>query len=119
MKILADENIYEPIIVYLKDAGNEVISIREELSGVSDDEVYRRACVDKLILLTMDKDFSRTIRFPPEKCGGIIVVKIYKRQVAETLELFKKHFENIGAQDINGNLVIMTPDGFRIRRTAL
>lgn len=32
-------------------------------------------------------------RFPPEKYGGIIVVKIYKRTVGKTLELFKKHYE--------------------------
>ena len=65
----------------------------------------------------MDKDFSRIFRFPPEKCGGIIVVKICRRTVEETLTLFKKHYMGISEKDINKNLVIITSDGVRIRRT--
>jgi hypothetical protein len=41
MKIFANENLFEPIIDYLKALGNDVISIRDSgLSGISDDEVY-------------------------------------------------------------------------------
>ena len=45
MKILADENLYEPIIDCLNSTGHEVLSIRGlGLSGISDDEVYQLAC---------------------------------------------------------------------------
>jgi predicted nuclease of predicted toxin-antitoxin system len=68
MKMFANENLFEPIIDYLKVLGNDVLSIRDSgLSGISDDEVYQRACEDKRVIITMDKDFSRTFRFPPEK----------------------------------------------------
>jgi predicted nuclease of predicted toxin-antitoxin system len=89
MKLLANENLFEPIIEYLSALGHDVLNIREAgLSGISDDEVYQLACKDKRVIITMDKDFSRIFRFPPEKCGGIIVVKIYKRKVEETLKIF-------------------------------
>ncbi len=65
----------------------------------------------------MDKDFSRIFRFPPESCGGIIVVKIYRRTVDETLNIFKKLFEEIKEEDIKNNLVIIAPEGIRTRRT--
>jgi len=120
LKILADENLFEPIVVHLKALGHEVMSVRDSgLSGITDDAVYQLACKEKRVIITMDKDFSRTFRFPPERCGGVIVVKIYKRTVEETVELFKKHFGSLNLRNMVENLVVITPDGVRIRRTRL
>ena len=118
MKLFANENVFEPIINYLRKTGHDVLSVREGFSGISDDEVYTRACKEKMVIITMDKDFSRMFRFPPEKCAGIMVVKIYKRTVEKTLELFKKHYMSISEKDISKNLVIITADGVRIHRTS-
>ena len=95
-----------------------MLSIRDSgLSGISDDEVYKRACEEKMVIITMDKDFSRSFRFPPEKCGGIIVAKIYKRTVDETLSIFRKFYDSIREEDIFENLIIITAEGVRIRRS--
>ena len=118
MKIFANENLFEPIIDYLRSLGNDVLSIRDSgLSGISDDEVFEKACKENRVIITMDKDFTRIFRFPPEKCGGIVVAKIYKRTVDETLTIFKKYYQPIKEEDIKGNLIIITPEGIRIRRS--
>jgi predicted nuclease of predicted toxin-antitoxin system len=118
VKIFANENLFEPIIDYLRSLGNDVLSIRDcGLSGISDDEVYEKACKGKMVIITMDKDFTRIFRFPPERCGGIVVAKIYKRPVDETLTIFRKYYQSIKAEDVKGNLVIITPEGVRIRRS--
>ncbi len=117
MKIVADENLYEPIITYLKEIGNDILSISEKHPGITDDEVYTIACDEKRVIITMDKDFSRISRYPPEKCGGIIVFKIYKLSIDDTLEIFKRYFDSIQERDIINNLVIMSPEKLRIRRT--
>ncbi len=53
MKMFAIENLLEPIIDYLKAIGNDMLSIRDSgLSGISDDEVYQRACTDKRVIIT-------------------------------------------------------------------
>ncbi|MFV1951849.1 MAG: DUF5615 family PIN-like protein [Nitrospinota bacterium] len=118
MKFFANENLFEPIIDYLRGLGYDLLSIRDSgLSGISDDEVYQLACKDKRVIITMDKDFSRIFRFPPEKCGGIIVVKIYKRTVDETLGMFKNFYKSIEEKDVIENLVIITPEGVRIKRS--
>jgi len=117
MRLFANENIYEPLIDCLRCLGHDVFSIRDAgLSGISDDEVYRIACKEGRMIITMDKDFARMFRFPPEGCGGIIVIKIYKRTVEKTLQIFKNHFSCLKADDIKDKLVIITPDGVRIRR---
>lgn len=119
MKIFANENLFEPIIDYLRSLGNDVLSIRDcGLSGISDDEVYEMACKENRVIITMDKDFTRIFRFPPQRCGGIVVAKIYKRPVDETLTIFRKYYQSIKAEDVKENLVIITPEGVRIRRSA-
>jgi len=116
MNIIANENVYEPIIEYLRLKNNDVISVRDTpLSGSPDDEIFKFAVDNNLIVLTMDKDFTRILRFPPEKCGGIIVLKLYKMKVDETTEIFKKHFESLDKERISGNLVIISRDNIMIR----
>ncbi|MFQ5963232.1 MAG: DUF5615 family PIN-like protein [Candidatus Scalinduaceae bacterium] len=118
MKMFANENLFEPIIDYLRELGNDVLGIRDAgLSGIPDDEVYQLACKEKRVIITMDKDFSRMFRFPPNKCGGIIVVKIYKKSVEDTLNIFKKYYKDTKAEDVHENLTIITPEGVRIRRS--
>ena len=55
MKLFANENVFEPIINYLRKTGHDVLSVREGFSGISDDEVYTRACKEKMVIITMDK----------------------------------------------------------------
>lgn len=56
MRILANENVYDPIIQFLRDEGHEVISIRESgMSGMFDDEIYDKAVREGLTILTMGK----------------------------------------------------------------
>lgn len=117
MKLFANENLFEPIIEYLKCNGHDVLSIRDAgLSGISDDAIYQMACKQRMVIVTMDKDFTRMFRFPPQKCGGIIVVKVYKRTVENTLEIFKRYFYTLNEEDIKGKPVILNPEGIRIRQ---
>lgn len=116
MKFLADENVYVPIIEYLRSKGHEVIDIREtSLSGASDDEIFRNAVKEKLTIFTMDKDFARLLRFPPDHCAGIIVIKLYKMSVNETTKVFKRYFESSNYDEALGKLLIITKDGPRVR----
>lgn len=93
-----------------------MVSVREAgLSGASDDEIYEIAVKRKLVILTMDKDFSRMLRFPPERCGGIIVVKIYRLRVNETTKCFSGYFKELDDKKIAGKLVVITQDGIRVR----
>jgi predicted nuclease of predicted toxin-antitoxin system len=118
LKFLGDENLFDPIIDYLKSTGHDVFSVRDNgLSGISDEEIYKMACEKKYIIITMDKDFSRFVRFPAKYCGGIILVKIYRRTVDETLKIFRKFFELIEKDDMKENLIIITPEGYRIKRS--
>lgn len=104
------------MIEFLKSEGHNVINIRKTpLAGATDDKIYEKAVKDKRVIITMDKDFSRIVRFPPEKCGGIIVVKLYRMTVDETTEIFKRRFKSLDEEKVKGRLVTITREGIRIR----
>jgi len=116
VKILANENLYEPMIDHLRGLGHDVVSCRSRaLSGSSDDIVYRKAVKEGRLIITMDKDFLRMQRFPPDACGGVVVVKIYRHTVADTTRLFERHFGTLDEDAIAGRLTIINPDGVRHR----
>jgi len=63
----------------------------------------------------MDKDFTRSLRFPPAKCGGVVVAKLYRMTVAQATATSQRHFQSLSEDKIRGRLIIITRDGVRIR----
>jgi len=116
VRILANENLYDPIVEYLRAAGHTVFDTkRTELAGAPDEAVFERAVREQLVIVTMDKDFTRSLRFPPAKCGGIVVAKLYRMTVAEATATFQRHFQPLSEDQIRDRLVIVTRDGVRVR----
>ena len=116
MNILANENLYDPIVHFLIREGHDVLDTkRTALAGAPDDEVFQRAIRDQRVIVTMDKDFTRMLRFPPDRCGGIIVVKLYRLKVDDATALFARRFRALDEHSIRGKLIILTRDTVRIR----
>jgi len=75
MKVAADENLFEPIIDYLRELGHDVFSIRNTShSGISDDEIYTLACKEKRVIMTMNKKFYQNIRERDVEGNLVIII---------------------------------------------
>ncbi|MBS1515055.1 MAG: DUF5615 family PIN-like protein [Bacteroidetes bacterium] len=61
LNFLADENFPKSSIVFLRNKGHKVKSIKEEFPGTDDERVLSIASIEKLILLTFDRDYSDLI----------------------------------------------------------
>jgi predicted nuclease of predicted toxin-antitoxin system len=61
IKFLANENFPFPSIKLLRSNGFEVLSIGEEYSGISDEQVLKIAVEKKLVILTFDRDYGELI----------------------------------------------------------
>lgn len=59
--ILADENIHKYIITTLRDAGFDVVSVKEVARGIDDENVIQMALKNNWLLLTQDKDFGEWV----------------------------------------------------------
>ena len=74
MRFLANENIPPSAIRLLREAGHDVLSIKETMIGSSDELVLARAVAENRVLVTFDKDFGElAFRWRlPASCGVVL-----------------------------------------------
>ena len=77
MRFLADENIARSTVSLLRGLGHQVKDVKEEgWFGYLDDKLAQIARNEKLVLLTLDKDFGNILVFPPHEYNGILLISI-------------------------------------------
>lgn len=114
-RLLADENIPARAIDALRDAGSDVLSIREHAPESTDDEVLRIAVAHGRILLTFDRDYGELIfgqgHAAPPSVFYFRSFPVDPREVSDTvLSLLAD------AESINDSMVIVSRQGIRRRR---
>ncbi len=76
MKVKFDENLDARLVAPLRDNGHEVDTVRDQgLLGVADQELYDHCVQEQLVLVSLDKDFSSILRYPPGSSGGIVILR--------------------------------------------
>src|SRR5689334_6448717 len=76
MKLLADENVPGAAVQALRDAGHDLLWIRESHPGMADPDILQIAVSESRVLLTFDKDFGELafkLRFSAS--SGIILFR--------------------------------------------
>ncbi len=76
MRILADENCDRLIVEELRNAGHDVISAMEDLSGGSDGDLFRLAHAQQRVLLTDDLDFGHITKMETLRPPAVVIVRI-------------------------------------------
>ena len=114
-RLLADENIPARAIDALRDAGCDVLAIREHARESADGEVLRIAVAQGRILLTFDRDYGELIfrqgHAAPPSDFYFRMLPVAPREVSDAvLSLLA------GAESINGSMVIVSRQGIRRRR---
>jgi predicted nuclease of predicted toxin-antitoxin system len=120
MDFLTDANVFVPMVLGLRNMGHDVLDLKETgLENLSDSELFRMAHDKRRILITMDKDFSNILLYPPGDHHGIIIVKLYRLKVAEATKIFLDAMHDINPEEIPMNLVIIDRNKTRIRKEKL
>jgi len=77
MYILANENFPEDAVDALRQRGHDVVWIRTDAPGSSDEQVLARAQTENRVLITFDKDFGElAFRARLPASSGIILFRI-------------------------------------------
>ncbi len=86
MKILADENIEHEFIEALREADFDILSVREDYVGITDDEVLQVAEAENAVILTYDKDFGELVFRYSLKSRGVILLRLSNLNLTEKVE---------------------------------
>lgn len=77
MRILANENFPRSAVEALRSDGHDVVWIRTESPGITDEEVLSRAVAEQRVLFTFDKDFGElAYRVGLSSACGVVLFRI-------------------------------------------
>jgi predicted nuclease of predicted toxin-antitoxin system len=119
LRFLADHCLSNTIIQSLRDAGHEVLRLRDVLPADSPDTVviFKSQEIDA-ILLSLNGDFADIVTYPPKNYKGIIALQM--RNHPEVLEhLLVRLSDYLRAQPAmrhyHGKLLVVGVSRIRIR----
>ena len=118
MKGVIDEDLPRSFGTVIKSLGFEVFDVRDiGLRGKSDEDIFNFAGENKAVLFSADLGFSNVLSFPLGSHNGIVVLRFPNEMSTDTTnETSKKLLSKFSKEDFNGNLIIISPRGIRIRR---
>jgi len=119
MKFKLDENLGLLGKSLLEGDGHDVMTVAEQkMSGAEDESLYDHCSKEGRALITLDRDFGQTIRFPPGTTSGIAVLECKGRasrsmllaRIAELAVVLRE-------RAIDGQLWIIEPGRVRIHES--
>lgn len=88
MRFLADENFPRDAVLALQQQGHDVVWIRLDAPGSSDQEILTRAQAEERLILTFDKDFGElAFRFGLPATSGIILFRLPPLKPASLIDI--------------------------------
>ncbi len=93
MKFLANENFPFPSIKLLRESGYEVLSISENLGGISDRTVLQKAVDENLIILTFDRDYGELIfKYQKQSPPAVVYFRVKGRSPNDAGEILLENY---------------------------
>jgi predicted nuclease of predicted toxin-antitoxin system len=120
MKFKLDENFGATVHEIFLRRGLDCQTVAgEELTGADDPEVLAAAVAEDRVLVTLDRDFTNVLLYPPETTAGVAVVQLGRRAsrqlLVAVLDSFLTACEN---QLLRGKLWILEPGRIREHRSS-
>ena len=117
MKFLADMGISLRTVAWLRDAGYDVIHLREQgLQKLPDEDILAKAKKEGRVVLTVDLDFSQLLAMSGESLPSVILFRLGN----ENYNLINQSLSEVVGQcteDLEAGAIISVSDkAFRVRR---
>ncbi|MBI5553713.1 MAG: DUF5615 family PIN-like protein [Candidatus Diapherotrites archaeon] len=116
MHFKLDENIPVSLIKTIQEEGFDASSVFSQgLSGKTDRELMAHCRRKKLILITLDNDFSHTLIYPPKECAGIIVLRPKSQGIHSVIVLFRKCLSRFPLKEAENKTLIVDEKYVKVR----
>jgi predicted nuclease of predicted toxin-antitoxin system len=118
MRLLLDQDVYAVTVIFLIDAGHDVLAVAEiGLSQASDEEILRTAQEQNRILVTRDRDYGNLV-FVQLIGTGVIYLRILPTTVNVIHNELARILENYSETELANAFVVVEADGHRFRKPA-
>ena len=113
MKFLVDECVGPSVAKWLLQNSYDTISIYDDMTGIDDDSVLKKAFLENRILITSDKDFGEMIFKNKKQHCGVLLLRLIDEKPSNKIHVLKDTLKNY-SQDLFGNFVVVTEKTVRI-----
>ena len=114
MRLLANENFPGAAVAAIRADGHDIIWVRTDSPGSSDQDVVRRSIEDDRVLITFDKDFGElAFRLGLAPPCGVILFRISTPSAERVAEVARAVLR--GRSDWQGNFAVITDERIRLR----
>ena len=120
MSFKLDENFGTRTQWIFEAAGHDVQTVRQEsLQGASYQRLYEICCAEQRCLITLDLDFADVVRFPPDKTGGVVVIRLPRNPSLSLLEkLVRQFLQALGQMSVEKSLWIVEIGRIRVHQAS-
>lgn len=112
--IIADESLNNNLIISMRNAGYEVLSVAEEFRGISDEEVALKSLSPASIIISEDKDFGELAYHYKVSLIGIILLRYAPGEV-EIIKKMLLSFLEDHVEKLTGKFAVINVNKIRIR----
>lgn len=118
IKLFVDECVNTDVIGGLREAGLDVLTVREAgLIGTDDEAVFKFAIENKRVLLSFDRGFGDIFRFNIKRSYGVMVVLVGQMRKGEIIRIILGFLAVLGKRaSFRGKLAILGKTRIRVIR---
>lgn len=109
MKFLADVNIAQSVIYFLRQLGHEVLDSKKDYLHSSDIQIIIIAKREKRLILTRDKDYIDLVQLPKYQVPTI-VFRLLDQKPDSIIKHLKELLLNQQEKILNNSLTIVTEE---------
>jgi predicted nuclease of predicted toxin-antitoxin system len=115
MRILADENIEDAVVEWMRAGGHDVKKVGASLPSVKDRQVLAIAVAENRVLITYDRDFGDLVFRQRSMSTGIVLLRFSASKIAGRIVLLEQHWPDIESSS-TGTFMVVSDDRVRVRR---
>lgn len=115
MRFLVDECTGPAVAEWLCSQGHDAFSVFDELPGISDEEVIRRAYDERRILITNDKDFGEKVYRQRHPHRGVVLLRLDNERSVNKISVLRNLLSEY-ADRLHDRFVVVTEEQVRFSR---
>jgi predicted nuclease of predicted toxin-antitoxin system len=90
VRFLVDECTGPVVARWLEGEQHEVFSVYDSSRGMDDDAILRKACAERWIVITNDKDFGELVYREHRPHHGVVFLRLADERAANKIEVLRQ-----------------------------